>query len=121
MKLEIGKQYKTRAGGRAVVVDYDAQVDGYLAWHKRDETIRYHEADGSDCGLVDAASPHDLMSDWVEPRTGWINIVETPNNSTGSISLSTRKEADEYAAKYYRGRIACVQWTEGQGLEKEGE
>jgi len=120
MKLKIGKQYKTRAGGRAVVVDYDAQADGYLAWHKSDERIRYHNADGSDFGADGKQSPHDLMSDWVEPRTGWINIFEIQDGQLATNSFITRQEAEDFAATY-TDRIACVQWTEGQGLGKAGE
>lgn len=120
MKLEIGKQYKNRAGGRAIVLDYDDKADGYLVWYKLDETIRYHNADGSLCGTDGTPSPYDLVSDWVEPRTGWGNIFAPPAPRIDAQTYKTREEADEHASRY-TDRIACVQWTEGQGLEEDGE
>ena len=112
MNIEAGKFYKTRDGRKARIYAVDGSGSDNI-----------HGAilikDGWDCEVwdkdgawVDIRSPNDLVSEWVEPRTGtvWVNIY----SSHGKVYTS--KEAADNTC--FNDRVACVEvnWTEGEGL-----
>jgi hypothetical protein len=111
MKLEIGKQYKTRGGWRAVVVAGPDENSDYLVWHSDIQKTLRHLNDGSwKFGYDDRTC--DLTEEWKEPRKGtlWVNIY--PDNTF--CSFGKKEVADVYKGT----RIACVKvhWTDGEGL-----
>lgn len=129
MKLEVGKQYKTRDGHRVVCVDIDRIDDNipYRLWHENTCTTLWHKKDGIYHG---SSRELDIISEWVEPLKGefWVNIYNNKANLFGCFSndcneynfttfasYSTKEDADKPAEKH---RIACVKvsWTEGDGL-----
>ena len=57
--------------------------------------------------LINVDSPYKFRIK-PEHKTGWVNVYD--NNIHHH---ATREEADKYASK---ARIACVKWTEGEGL-----
>ena len=73
MKLEVGKQYKTRGGWRAVVVD--TYKDGFKVWHSKDNMIGQNHITGNVFGAMDNL-PADLVEEWQEPEVieGWVEI-----------------------------------------------
>ena len=117
MKYEVGTQWKTRGGWRAVVVTHDKGL--FEVWHDQDGETHPHN-DG--CGLRHRPQtqdrtdwrPYDLISTWEEPRSGtyWFNIY---NNHCGNHPSKTKDIAESVATI---DRIACVEvnWVEGEGL-----
>ena len=71
MKLEVGKQYKTRGGWRAVVVS--EEKDGFKVWHSKDNMIGQNHITGNVFGAMDNL-PADLVEEWQEPEVieGWV-------------------------------------------------
>ena len=109
MKLEVGKQYKTRAGHRAVVVDFDGD---YAAWHSDSRKTLWHRGDGlTFAALESRQSPKDLISEWVEPKKGsaWVNVY-------GEDSFGVYRTKSKADSAPTNCRIACVRvdWVEGQ-------
>lgn len=111
-KFEIGTQWKTRGGWRAVVV---AEInDGQLlVWH-RVCVEQVHDTHGHNLRnngekYNSPAEDFDLIEPWKDPieHEVWINMY--PHQS------STKQGADEVAKEE---RLACVKvrYTEGDGL-----
>ena len=71
MEIEVGKQYKTRGGWRAVVVD--TTMEGFLCWHGNPSTTKFHHKDGS-AKIIDGG--YDLIEEYQEPEVieGWVEI-----------------------------------------------
>jgi len=122
MKFEIGQQFKTRGGWRAVVVDvYD---DGCIrVWHnslQQGGEVYSHSKSGRFCIPGTDISYYDLIETWKEPRKGtvWVNVWRDRDNDEISYGAANRRtEADNEKYSSYE-RIACVEvnWTEGQGI-----
>lgn len=116
MNLEIGKQYKTRGGWRAVVVSCENGM--FCAWNaSSDLVLVYYDKKG----VANSGKDFDLISEWVEPRKGefWVNVYDAHSEvQTGGVCPS-RKVADTVSARDILKRIACVrvEWTEGQGMD----
>lgn len=67
MKLEVGKQYKTRGGWRCVVLKKYKNA-GLLVWHEEGvEGIVLQKSSGK--VHFDDMSDHDIISEWQEPKT----------------------------------------------------
>jgi len=117
MTYEIGTQWKTRGGWRAVIVQWEDE--GSLnAWHEMKSEVM-HDDSGNCCeGDKYGANDYDLIEPWKEPREGevWVNIYETGH---GDCQLN-QKGADARAENEmaHQERLACVKvkWTEGEGL-----
>lgn len=119
MKFEIGTQWKTLAGNRAVCVGYKP-VGGAarpLFWHADDCKTVDHDVGGyalDSRSLTGKVGEDKSPEPWKEPRIGtmWINIY---SESHGSYSGRTKKEADLVSGD---SRIACIEvkWKEGEGL-----
>lgn len=117
-KFEIGSQWKTRGGWRAVVVGHIPV--GCFVWHEEDEKSYAHIEDGK---RNSALSQHryDLIEPWKEPvvHEGWQNYYpadmycKIPKANSGL--WKSRQAADEMAVD---GRTACIpiKFTEGEGL-----
>jgi len=107
-KFEIGTQWKTRGGRRAVVVAMYDDGSGFKAWHSEEGWTRAHSMDGSRIHPDD----YDLIEPWSEPRKGefWVNVYEDAH-----WTYRTEKAANHGGGT---DRIACVKvnWTEGEGL-----
>jgi hypothetical protein len=85
MEIEVGKQYKTRGGWRAVVVD--TTMEGFLCWHNNPSTTKFHHKDGS-ATIIDGGydlieeyqkiidGGYDLIEEYQEPEVieGWVEI-----------------------------------------------
>lgn len=110
-KFEIGSQWKTCSGWRAVVVA--KYSDGsLLCWHDKTDCTQCHEKDGR---TIDShLNGYTLSLPWKEPLRGelWLNIYESWHPF---YPHKTREEADKSA---HSARLACVnvKWTEGEGL-----
>ena len=66
-KFEIGSQWKTRGGWRAVVVDIqEDETHPFIAWHSKHDETWGHMA----CGVFekDIVGIYDLIEPWSEPR-----------------------------------------------------
>ena len=107
-KYEIGSQWRTRGGWRAVVVTHEA--DGLLVWHSNTEKTCKLYYDG--CLEGNAATAWDLIEPWKEPKRGvaYVNIYD---KDVFSYPYETRAEADRHVLN---NRLACVkvEWKEGQ-------
>jgi hypothetical protein len=106
MKLEVGKQYKTRGGWRCVAVTLSQE--GVNVWHEQTDATWRHLRNGG----FTLKNDHDIIAEWTEPKTGefWVNVY-----ADGYImfnSHATKKKADMSAGS---DRTACkkVTWTEG--------
>ncbi len=85
VKLEVGKQYKTRGGWRCVVVDVD-EFDNFVVWHKPknklhgvfDSIEQEHQKNGKAIGGLVSGCDRDIISEWVEPKTYevWVGLGE---------------------------------------------
>ena len=110
-KFKIGSQWKTRDGGRAVVID--TQHGRVVAWHKNNRTIQYHYDNGSFYMDSDHQDDRDLVEPWKEPivHEKWLNIYADHSGQHNS-----KKEADVIACP---GRLACIKiiFAEGDGLD----
>lgn len=123
MKYEIGSQWKTRGGWRAMVLANDTvgvnDREEYLrVWHSDlSDTIRLQYADNGKNGHGETNN-YDLIEPWSEPvvHEGWVNIY--PPRSSDNVfdcgMIGTRKRCDAIS----KDRIACVKikFTEGEGL-----
>ena len=116
MEFEIGSQWKTRGGWRAVIV---AINNGSLTvWHADTDSTTIHNLSGK--GLNVSSEGKDIIDLWVDPVEGefWVNVISMVR--TGKIKCSpaflTKKEADNVVYD----RLACVKvpFTEGEGLNE---
>lgn len=127
MKLEIGKQYKTQAGHRAVCVGKTKHL--FSVWHvlpDGNNCIKLtHYSDGEQSiGPGNNTPDFDIVSGWTEPKKGaiWLNVYGFSDDETIQSTHDNRKAADDCAKSPYwnfRQRLACVrvEWEEGQGLD----
>jgi hypothetical protein len=90
-KFEIGSQWKTRGGWRAVVVNIENS--GLVVWHSDKSTAHYHYRDGSYCHIVHYKRSteceerdngdylhkrdEDLIELWKEPREFEVDVKVT--------------------------------------------
>lgn len=121
-KFEIGSQWKTRGGWRAVVVDNEGRY--ITVWHKKaGEDILLHYMNGR----LQSSCPgdFDLIEPWVEPKVHdvWINVYKHKyekgwicfGEDSDGYPMATKEDADKCAKE---GRLACVnvKFKEGEGL-----
>ena len=112
LKFEIGSQWRTRQGTRAVIVQ-KYSCGSFLAWHGSTSATRGHYPKGSD-DL--GKSCYDLIEPWKEPRKYKLFLnVYAIGSTFGTHTYSSREEADRNPAP---NRIACkeIEVTEGDGL-----
>ncbi len=126
MKIEVGKEYKTR-GGRTYAAAYRASNNGHnsiLAVNTSDHALIWLSDDGK-YNRSGKDSEHDLISE--APKKikveGWVNVY--PEQFDFNTLYSDKKLADHFAAN---NRIACkriefeiefeVEEVEGQSLAK---
>jgi len=65
MKFEIGKQYKTRGGWRAMLVKvHECKAFNYEFWHEKTGQSYYHDTEGKTSKRQDR--PSDIISEWTE-------------------------------------------------------
>lgn len=111
-KFEVGSQWKTRGGWRAVIVTMRDKENGFDVFHEHEECIWGHESEGAYAGDETSERNYDLIEPWTEPKSGevWVNIYD---NGIGSECLPSIEAAEMGAVT---GRIARikVKWTEGQ-------
>lgn len=120
MKLEVGKFYKTRDGGKAYVAGPNPFTDGagycWLGAIELFDTVHW-----TNCGkfISFEESPHDLVAEWIDPSktvkiNGWVNIYP---DFVSSHMHPDKAQADKWRVKEC---IACVEaeieYTPGQGL-----
>lgn len=114
-KYEIGTQWRTRGGWRAMV--FKNTEAGSICIHDVSPygAIESHADAGNVC---DAANLYDLIEPWVEPveREGWINFYRKDVDIVCSRIYGGKDWAD--GADTGEKRIACVKikFTEGEGL-----
>lgn len=121
-EFEIGTQWLTRDGRRAVVINHYINVHGkaFEAWHSEtpmDNSIKAHDEDGSRHSIL-MDSDDDLIALWIEPpvvQERWLNIYK--DGDIGKLR-GTKGEADGQDAG---DRIACIKikFTEGEGLNEQ--
>jgi hypothetical protein len=84
IKLEVGKQYKTRGGWRCVVVE-DRGGGNFTVWHSKDETTKWHIV----CGLYNIFKGinEDIIAEWSEPKTheAWVALQIFDNKQVACI------------------------------------
>lgn len=118
-KFEIGSQWKTRGGWRAVVVVdngeslnvwHSSAKDTYT--HKKNGKYRYYC--GNDYDLMSPWNDYDLISPWEEPREGkvWVNIYEDQDGNIYAKSTDYLDIARVSGLKQL-DRVK-VEWREGQ-------
>ncbi len=127
MKYEIGTQWKTRGGWRAMVVDIPERGGSFLVWHSNQPQTPVSHAlvDGSrvqSCGRIEDADlykqGYDLIEPWSEPviHEFFVNFYDSDYVS----GFTTRGAANNHADNEMRHqkRIACIKikFTEGEGL-----
>lgn len=124
MKLELYKAYKTRAGNKAVV-NHAMDNNTVMAFHFQKTNagtiypvLVYHSIKNGKVWSGDKEDGgYDIISEWVEPRTGtfWVNVYDG-NVGVGVISgpYATKQDADREKDRN-NGRIALkrVRWAEG--------
>jgi hypothetical protein len=107
MKFEIGSQWKTRSGCRAVVVEHTNT--GLVVWHSNYETRR-HAANGNH---DPAPSCFDLIEPWVEKKKHdvWVNMY----SDSITVTHPSKERADFHRVS---NCLACIniKFTEGDGL-----
>lgn len=113
MEIKVGGVYNNRSGDKCTV--YKMHDEGFMyVNHTYDET-NWVNLDGCDIGM----DQNDLVSEWSEPRTGYVNIyrvAETGKIASGSPQ-DTAEECEKKSEPIYNAtfvRIACVKFTEGQ-------
>lgn len=110
--FEVGSQWRTRGGWRAVVVAIGK------AWHEEPLTTRsYTKAvlSFNPAGAADVAKSYDLVEPWVDPveHEGWVSVFWN-GKSDSAISFG-----ELYEDKHSKPRaIACIKikFEEGEGL-----
>lgn len=126
LKIEAGKCYETRDGHRAYVVYADPLNDTLqgLVQHERGPVLCSWYAEGCLAPPQGSRQPHDLISEWKEPRKGevWVNVYG--DGDTSNFSCQEAAIASWNSWKW-RGRellamLGPIRWTEGQGLDGEG-
>lgn len=117
-KYEIGTQWKTRGGWRAVVVD--VLNIGFVAYHSmvlnnRSGTIQ-HDTDGK--GYNDRV--YDLIEPWPEPvvHEGWVMFKKYPVIDGEDIETAGFYTSNPIETKKDGDYVACikVRFEEGEGL-----
>ena len=75
LKLEVGKQYKTRGGWRCVVVDGKDSAGYYAVWHLKSREVNAHKQNGEHY-MNTVRKDYDIISEWVEPKTHtvWVKL-----------------------------------------------
>jgi len=121
MNIEVGKFYKTRDGRKARIYAVDGVKDFPIhgaVYTGNDEWCgTIWRFGGRSRELVDSSM--DLISEWVEPRSGsfWVNVYDIEQTSPAHISPAylSKDLANRTAGRL---RMACVEvkWTEGDGL-----
>lgn len=121
-KFEVGSQWKTRGGWRAVVVDLRRDVtDVVLAYHPSMSDAVGHRSNGKTYRISGVCSDddRDLMEPWKEPvvHEGWINIyLQDEKMFLPPCPFSTKDKALQAPSE---NRIACIKigpFKEGEGL-----
>lgn len=118
LKLEIGKQYKTRGGWRAVVVAMP-EFGGVLVWHSIKPLAVIQHMDF--CVFLNRIDDSDIVAEWSEPRSGevWVNLFEVDNGILAA-SYEQKWEADTQLKtmpkKFKPIAQKHIKWTEGEGL-----
>jgi len=124
MKYEIGTQWKTKGGWRAVVVAQQHNTFG--AWHEKTTGTSLHDDIGGICintggGVFN--SDHDLIEPWKELLEGEFDVLVLANDK----GITQIVETKDWGGSLCNGTlgnfnkeniIACVTvvWTEGDGL-----
>jgi len=115
-KYEIGTQWKTRGGWRAVVVAHEAQSFG--AWHDGKSIDGLHDVDGKCMNLGDG--DFDLIEPWKEQREGevWVHVQESDSGYIDWHCHTKEYPAYEVGRSDHTKTIAkiLVKWKEGWGL-----
>lgn len=127
LKLQAGKYYRNREGGKVFIAAVDVanpfrptDKETCLGYVAEDKNPRWFKANGAklwsegDNGL-------DLVDEWKEPKRikGWFNVYTTtmgkPDKHPWGYLHPTREAADADAGP---GRIACIELDvlEGEGL-----
>ncbi len=114
-KFEIGSQWKTRAGWRAVIV---AVEEGTLkVWYdtKMDTMQRLRK-----CGYfhdIEKKSDFDLIEPWKEPvvHEGWLDIFQAYEGKLKTDMYDTETECKAAEDRETIARIK-IKFTEGEGL-----
>jgi hypothetical protein len=103
MKIEVGKAYKMRGGGKAVVTG----CYGRNPFGSREPSYPFigYAADGmdrtwNDCGQFYTDSPNnelDLVAEWREPRTWnyWLGVYDF-HGDVMAVAYSTRPAIDRF-------------------------
>jgi hypothetical protein len=124
MKFEVGKQYKTRVGWRAIVLKrLIADSSQGLVWiDGLDDTIVVCLRSGKYLGVDGKDYDHDLIEEWKEPKqySGWVNVYGVKHSDgviTGECIYETKEAAGSGA--FSKGRIACIKidFQERDGIE----
>lgn len=120
-EYKIGSQWTTRGGWLGTVVGHE---DGYiLVCHatKPEYAVCSHFQDGR--FLHNNNSSYDLISPYEPPpvpRSGWVNVYDGGDDGDFIDANIHATKEDAYGNELLNyKRIACVKWTEGEGLEEE--
>jgi len=117
LKLEVGRQYRTRDGWRCVVVL--KREDGFDVWHAGGENVWSHWSNGEfaqsegERHMVD----FDIIEEWTEPQVYEASLVlDTDGNIYGSEY--PRKELEVLLAHEIRitidGDKKTIEFVEGE-------
>jgi hypothetical protein len=117
MQIEVGKYYRTRDGGKALIMGMDdhakypivGRINGHqepAAWNR----------DGDFIDSTVTESGEDLIAPWCDPIKveGWVNMYAEGHPSMdcapspGLFIYKTKADADKYSAA---DRLACVRVT----------
>jgi len=121
MKYEIGTEWKTRGGWRAMIV---GAADELTVWHEG-FIDQLHDSSGLNMRNEDDSysSPEeefDLIEPWKEPivHEGWFNVYRRSYGFVLGLARPQTKEQCDADHSNFDNRIACVplNFTEGEGL-----
>jgi len=104
LKFEVGKHYRTRSGDKLLCVH--VMKDGKpIVVNEAADTYGHREPDGAGYSSL-GSGPHDIVSEWREPRQWTVYAVECRD---GVIGITTEPGTRKILAK--------ATLTEGEGLE----
>lgn len=125
-KYKIGSQWTTRGGWVAMVLKVHPSGEyPILTWHDNGDDVPLIHLNVDGLAVCEMEDEYDIIEPYVEPRSGWVNVfMEKCGDISYQMDLKSRNHADSLAlgtALNETGikRIACVKWTEGEGLEGE--
>jgi len=117
VKLEVGKKYRMRNGGWCFVVDTcSSRTYPFLIYiHGLAGTASFTEYGTPN---QREESEYDIISEWKEPRTVYINVYDRHGLHITNCFYATRSMADEKSVEEINGsslvkRIACIKVIEG--------